>query len=125
MPESKFSLCLTALQESGVEFVLVGGLAAVLQGAPIQTYDVDIVYSRASQNVERLLPVLGDGLTYDDLLPHSERMSITESTRIRVLGLDRIIAIKEALGGEKDIAVLPVLRQTAREVKRRQSSKSR
>jgi hypothetical protein len=25
MPESKFSLCLTALEESGVEFILVGG----------------------------------------------------------------------------------------------------
>jgi hypothetical protein len=73
-----------------------------------------------------LLAAIGDGLAYDDLLPHSQLMSITETTRIRVLELDRIIVIKEAaikgaLGGEKDAAVLPVLRQTARELKRRQS----
>ena len=51
MQESKFSLLLTALHQSGAEFILVGGLAAVLQGAPIQTYDVDIVYSRTGENI--------------------------------------------------------------------------
>ena len=164
MQTSKFSLCLTALDKSGVDFILVGGLAAVLQGAPLQTYDVDIVYSRAPANIERLLKFLdsveaifriqphrklrpnathlegsghlnlitqfgpldllamvGDGLTHHDLLPQSRLMLITESVRIRVLDLERIIAIKEKLGGEKDLAALPLLRQTARELKRRQS----
>ncbi|MGA7415462.1 MAG: hypothetical protein WBW33_33635, partial [Bryobacteraceae bacterium] len=33
-------------------------MAAVLQGAPIQTYDVDLVYSLDPANRERLLKVL-------------------------------------------------------------------
>lgn len=42
-----------------VEFVLAGGLAAVAQGAPVTTFDVDIVHRRTPDNVERLLGVLG------------------------------------------------------------------
>src|SRR5690349_8807676 len=58
MKESKLSTALRSLTEGGVEFILVGGLAAVLQGAPVQTYDIDIVYSREPENVERLLKFL-------------------------------------------------------------------
>ena len=36
------------LADAGVEFVLVGGLAAVAQGAPITTFDVDIVHNALS-----------------------------------------------------------------------------
>ncbi len=37
-----------------VEFIVVGGLAAVLQGAPVVTFDVDIVHRRTTENVEKL-----------------------------------------------------------------------
>jgi len=48
-----------------IEFVLVGGLAAVVQGAPITTFDVDIVHRRSSENVDRLLVFLtGIGAHY-------------------------------------------------------------
>jgi hypothetical protein len=46
------------LAKSGVELVLVGGLAAAAQGAPIATFDVDIVHRRTAENVVRLLAVL-------------------------------------------------------------------
>jgi hypothetical protein len=46
------------LLAADVEFVLVGGLAAVVQGAPITTFDVDIVHRRAPENVDRLLTFL-------------------------------------------------------------------
>src|SRR6266478_2692312 len=49
---------LRSLCERDIQFVLVGGLAAVLKGAPIQTYDVDLVYSRETANIERLLTFL-------------------------------------------------------------------
>jgi len=39
--------------------VLVGGLAAAAQGAPIATFDVDIVHRRTDENIARLLAVLG------------------------------------------------------------------
>lgn len=66
------------------------------------------------------MATIGDGLTYKHLLPHSQLMLITESVQIRALKLDEIIALKEKLGTEKDAAVLPILRQTARELKRRE-----
>jgi hypothetical protein len=46
MPERKLIATLRALHAGGVEFILVGGLAAVLQGAPIDTFDIDVVHSR-------------------------------------------------------------------------------
>ncbi len=49
---------LTALLEGGVEFIVVGGVAAVLHGAPTTTQDLDIVHGRAADNVKRLLAVL-------------------------------------------------------------------
>jgi hypothetical protein len=48
-----------ALAEAGVEFVVVGGAAAVLHGAPVTTVDLDIVHRRTPENVDRLLAVLG------------------------------------------------------------------
>jgi hypothetical protein len=45
------TLLLTELCRAKVEFVLVGGQAAVTQGAPITTLDVDIVHARNPQNI--------------------------------------------------------------------------
>ncbi|OGQ89944.1 MAG: hypothetical protein A2289_11170 [Deltaproteobacteria bacterium RIFOXYA12_FULL_58_15] len=49
---------LERLHDAGVEFVLVGGLAAVSQGAPVTTFDVDIVHRIDPENVSRLLVLL-------------------------------------------------------------------
>jgi len=57
-PPSLTSL-LSALTAAGIEFVLVGGLAAVAQGAPLATLDVDIVPRRDPENVDRLFALLG------------------------------------------------------------------
>lgn len=43
-----------AMFDAGVEFILVGGTAAVIMGAPIVTFDVDIVHRRSAENVDRL-----------------------------------------------------------------------
>ncbi len=56
MPELRRILEVLASHE--VDFIVVGGLAAVLQGAPTTTYDVDIVYSLAKPNQEKLLRAL-------------------------------------------------------------------
>src|SRR6185436_4185931 len=47
-----------ALLGSGVEFIVVGGAAAVLHGAPITTQDLDIVHRRTPDNVRRLSDLL-------------------------------------------------------------------
>jgi hypothetical protein len=162
MPEGKLIATLRALHDGGVDFILVGGLAAVLNGAPVDTFDTDVVHSRDVSNIERLLPVLesldavfrihperrlrpnashlasaghlnlitrygpldllgtiGRNLGYEDLMAHSAEMDIGEKLRIRVLDLETIIGIKEELGGEKDRAVLPILRRTLDEKRKR------
>ena len=49
---------LVALTGAGVEFIVVGGTAAVLHGAPITTQDLDIVHRQTPENVDRLVNVL-------------------------------------------------------------------
>lgn len=56
------------LAAHGVEFVVIGGTAAVLHGAPYTTFDVDVVYSRAPENLNRLLAALSSvGAEFHDL----------------------------------------------------------
>ena len=49
---------LEGLARAGVEFILVGGLAAVVQGAPVTTMDVDIVHRQSPENIARLMAYL-------------------------------------------------------------------
>lgn len=49
---------LEGLSAAGVKFILVGGLAAVVQGAPVTTIDVDIVHDQSPENISRLLNFL-------------------------------------------------------------------
>jgi len=58
-PPSGLETLLARLAASGTDFVLVGALAAVAQGAPLTTFDVDVVHRRGPENVDRLLAFLG------------------------------------------------------------------
>lgn len=40
-----------ALLDAHVEFIVIGGLAAVLHGAPLVTADVDIVHRKSPENI--------------------------------------------------------------------------
>ena len=55
---SDLSALLKGLNEAGVEFILVGGVAAVAQGAPVTTFDLDIVHRQTDENVEKLIKFL-------------------------------------------------------------------
>ncbi len=141
-----------------VDFVVVGGVEAVLQGAPVTTFDLDVVHSRRPNNVERLLAALrevdavyrerpdrklaptaqalsgpgrhllltskgpldvlgqvGGQRQYEDLLLRSIEMRAGPDLTVRVLDLPTLIALKEELGREKDVAALTVLRRTPQE----------
>jgi predicted nucleotidyltransferase len=52
------------LQEHGVRFILIGGWAAIVQGAARSTNDVDVVYSRDSENIDRLVAALASAQPY-------------------------------------------------------------
>lgn len=52
------SALLKGLNEAGVEFIVVGGMAAVVQGAPITTFDLDIVHRQTDENIKKLIKFL-------------------------------------------------------------------
>lgn len=49
---------LRALHDEGVEFVIIGGVAARAHGSPSVTADLDICYARTRDNLEALARVL-------------------------------------------------------------------
>ncbi len=53
-----FLYILETLSTNAVDYIIVGGVCAVLHGAPIATFDIDIVHSRAPRNIERLMKAL-------------------------------------------------------------------
>jgi predicted nucleotidyltransferase len=56
-----------SLATHDVEFIVVGGAAASLQGAPVDASDLAIVYARSRANLDRLLELLKElGAVYRD-----------------------------------------------------------
>jgi hypothetical protein len=50
---------IVTLADAQTEFVVVGGVSAVLHGVPIVTQDLDICYRRSPENLVRLAAALG------------------------------------------------------------------
>jgi hypothetical protein len=59
-PRTESFEILTVLARHQVDFIVVGMTAAVLQGAPVHTFDLDIIYSLTDENVQRLLAALNE-----------------------------------------------------------------
>jgi hypothetical protein len=57
-PEFAFERILEVLVRHGVRFVVVGAVAAVAQGSPLPTEDIDITPDRDRANLERLAAAL-------------------------------------------------------------------
>jgi hypothetical protein len=53
-----FEALIGALQAAGVRYVLVGGFAATVLGSPRTTVDLDVVYARDPDNLDRLARAL-------------------------------------------------------------------
>ena len=51
---------LRVLAAHDVRFIVVGGMSAVMQGAPYLTYDLDAVHDRSDENIQRLIPALAN-----------------------------------------------------------------
>lgn len=104
---------LETLATSDVEFIVVGLLAAVAQGAPVTTHDLDIVHHRTPENVAKLVDVLVNKLDAryrghtDVLRPTAEILAGTGHSLLKTnLGpLDVFGAIE---GGRDYDALLPV-----------------
>ena len=129
---------LKELIRNGVPFMIVGLSAAALQGAPVVTQDVDLWFedlehpgiAAALKKVggSYIPPVMqnppmlaGDAVNLFDIVVHMHGLgSFREEARdaiqvplgrfkLKVLGLERIIDSKRALGREKDKIVMNVL----------------
>ncbi len=55
-----FRAALRALCQANVKFILVGGAAATAHGSARLTQDLDIVYERSSENLQRVVSALAE-----------------------------------------------------------------
>ena len=58
METQSFRRILELFEAHGVEYVVVGGVAAVLQGAPVTTFDIDTLVRIEAANADRLVAAL-------------------------------------------------------------------
>jgi hypothetical protein len=97
MATQSFLRILQLLESHGVEYVVVGGVAAVLQGAPVTTFDIDALVKVDAANADRLLAALEvlDARyrehaalrpTRDELLAGGHLLLMTNSGPLDVLG---------------------------------------
>lgn len=89
-PEFRLRALLRRLDAFGVDFVVIGGVAAVAHGSPQITQDLDIVHAPDAANLERLSRALQDlnatlrGVVDDvPFVPDARTL-----TQVRVLTLD-------------------------------------
>lgn len=59
-----FESLLGTLDRHGVEYIVVGGAAAIALGSARLTQDLDIVYSRSTANLDRLVSALNNFKPY-------------------------------------------------------------
>ena len=135
-----------ALDAVGLEAVVIGSVAAALQGAPVLTLDVDLLVRDTPGNRDKLgrlekmlsarltlisdlattqrlsglsVPVdilfdgIAGGLSFEAIRSRCARVDLSGAS-IRVASLADVIASKEAAGRPKDLAHLPILRDTLR-----------
>jgi hypothetical protein len=143
-----FGLLLQDLNQSGVGYVLVGGIAVIRHGVVRGTRDVDAVFDPAPDNVERIdrlverwratrqdgTPLPADAIASDRSVhlatPHGDLDLLAEKTagisfaelreraEIRrvdgveapICSLIDLVAMKRAVGRERDLADLSDLR---------------
>ena len=108
-----FRALLHALTDSGVEFIVVGGVAATAHGVARLTLDLDIVYQRGPENIARMVSAISPlqpylrgappGLPFQwDELTIKRGLNFTLTTNLGQLDL-----LGEITGGGNYEALLP------------------
>ena len=90
----QFERAVQTLCDSAVDFVVIGGVAATLHGSVRVTYDLDICYSRASDNLRRLVAALAPLHPRPRGLPHDLPFLWDEKT----LGNATVLTLETDLG---------------------------
>jgi len=77
-----------SLQEFNVQYVVIGGIAAVLHGVPRATFDLDILIDATPENAQKLLDALTDAKLGTASLVSTEELLTHEITifkdRVRI-----------------------------------------
>ena len=134
---------LLALNARGVRYLVIGLGAAVLQGAPVSTQDIDLWFEHAGADAVRdaaaaaggfWIPAFGlqppglggEGLERIDTVLTAHGLAsfaaeyagavpmMIDGIPVKVLPLARVIASKRATNRPKDVAAMPALEATMR-----------
>jgi hypothetical protein len=142
--DSPLGAFLKALHSEEIEFILIGAMAAIEQGAPLMTVDYDFWVRLPERQYVRLIAIVQrqggtarartvyelsdgtqvnaifqpDGLRSFEAERKASRWGRLENVPIRILPLRRVIASKRAANREKDIAAMPSLQRTLRLARR-------
>ena len=52
--QPELALLASALNQHGLEAILIGNMAAALHGAPVSTIDIDLFFLQTSRNMQKL-----------------------------------------------------------------------
>jgi hypothetical protein len=114
-----FIVAVQALADEGVDFVIIGGWSAILHGSSSVTNDLDICYSRNSDNLKRLASALAAfhprlrDLSQD--LPFVWDQATLRNAAILTLSTDLgaidLLAEVSGLGGFEDVKAHSILVQ--------------
>jgi len=108
-----FARLLQALVDGGVEFIVIGGFAATAHGSAHVTVDLDVVYRRTPENMDRLASALSPLRPYLRGAPAGLPFSFDGETIRRGLNFTLttlagdLDALGEASGGGSYDALLP------------------
>jgi len=114
-PDLDAGAILRRLVERGVDFVVIGGIAAVLHGSPRATFDLDVSFAPDEGNLAALGEILV-GLDarpagVDEALPFTPDAATLR--RIEVLTLDTSLGRLDVLARPAGAAVYEALRRRA------------
>ena len=152
MPQNDQAL-LMRLRDSGLQFVVVGGVSVVFHGAPVATFELDICCPFGEENVRRIEAAIGDLNPVHRMTPNKVPLEMTRDHfanfknlylqtdlgkldclgeiagvgdfaaafnqsvvanfsygQFRMLNIDALITSKSALGREKDLEAVRLLR---------------
>lgn len=71
---------LTRLQQSGLDFVIIGGVCVIYHGVPMATFDLDICCPFGEENVRRIETAVQDLHPYHRLTPNKLPLEVTRSS---------------------------------------------
>ena len=85
---SRLLKILSVLTRHRVDFLLVGGAAAIVQGAPISTFDLDVLVPRESSGEQLLAALTELNARYVD---PAGRYSVPDPVKIATLKLHQLV----------------------------------